>query len=60
MSEPGSPRTAPRGWIEHILWFCLSNKLVVVLLLGFFILWGLRTAPFDWNLGGLPRDPVET
>ena len=38
--------------------FCLENKLVVILLLGLGILWGLITAPFDWDLGSLPRDPV--
>lgn len=41
-----------------LIWFCLSNKFVVLLLLAFFIFWGLRSAPFDWHLGGLPRDPV--
>jgi len=38
--------------------FFLEQKLVVVLLLGFVVLWGLRVAPFDWELGGLPRDPI--
>ena len=38
--------------------FFLENKLVVWLLLLCFIGWGLATAPFDFNLLGLPRDPV--
>ena len=38
--------------------FFLENKLVVWLLLLLFVGWGLATAPFDFNLPGLPRDPV--
>ncbi|RMH04222.1 MAG: efflux RND transporter permease subunit [Planctomycetota bacterium] len=38
--------------------FCLEQKLVVVLLLLFVLAWGAMVAPFDWSLGGLPRDPV--
>jgi Cu(I)/Ag(I) efflux system membrane protein CusA/SilA len=37
---------------------CLENKLVVFLLLTVFIVWGLLAAPFDWELGWLPRNPV--
>ena len=43
---------------DRLIRFCLENKLVVGLLLLFFILWGIYTAPFDWNIAGLPRDPV--
>ncbi|UCD28944.1 MAG: efflux RND transporter permease subunit, partial [Planctomycetota bacterium] len=46
------------SWIDKIIRFCLENKLVVWLLVIFIICWGLMTAPFDWELGGLPRDPV--
>ncbi|OAV45263.1 efflux RND transporter permease subunit [Lewinella sp. 4G2] len=38
--------------------FFLENKLVVWLLLLLFVGWGLATAPFDFDLPGLPRDPV--
>jgi Cu(I)/Ag(I) efflux system membrane protein CusA/SilA len=37
---------------------CLEKKAVVFLVLFLFISWGLMVAPFDWSLGGLPRDPV--
>ncbi len=50
-----SPHRSP---LASLIWFCLNNKFIVILLLGFFVFWGLRSAPFDWNLGGLPRDPV--
>jgi len=38
--------------------FFLENKLVVFLLVIFVVGWGMMTAPFAWELGGLPRDPV--
>lgn len=51
-------RTNGRSALASLMWFCLTNKFVVLLLLAFFVFWGLRAAPFDWRLGGLPRDPV--
>lgn len=39
---------------------CLGNKLLVALAFIVVVAWGLMVAPFDWNLGGLPRDPVPT
>ncbi len=42
------------AWVE----FCLRNKLVVFLGTVLLIGWGMLVAPFDWRLGGLPRDPV--
>jgi Cu(I)/Ag(I) efflux system membrane protein CusA/SilA len=44
--------------IDRIIRFCLDNKLVVGLFVLLFIGWGLRVAPFDWDLWGMPRDPV--
>ncbi len=44
--------------IDKVIRFCLENKLVVGLLVIMFIGWGLMVAPFDWDLWGLPRDPV--
>jgi Cu(I)/Ag(I) efflux system membrane protein CusA/SilA len=44
--------------LSKLIRFFLEQRLVVVLLLGFVVLWGLRVAPFDWELAGLPRDPV--
>ncbi|MGB5943341.1 MAG: efflux RND transporter permease subunit [Leeuwenhoekiella sp.] len=38
--------------------FFIENKLVAFLFLFLFVGWGLATAPFDWDLKGLPRDPV--
>jgi Cu(I)/Ag(I) efflux system membrane protein CusA/SilA len=41
-----------------VIRFCLEQKLVVALLVLFVVAWGVLVAPFDWDLGGLPRQPV--
>ncbi|MFC1693091.1 efflux RND transporter permease subunit [Candidatus Latescibacterota bacterium] len=46
------------NWIDKIIRFCLENKLVVFLMLIVILAWGIMVAPFDWDVGGLPRDPV--
>ena len=38
--------------------FFLENRLVVWLLFLLFVGWGLVTAPFEFDVPGLPRDPV--
>jgi Cu(I)/Ag(I) efflux system membrane protein CusA/SilA len=38
--------------------FLIENKLVAVLLLLFFVGWGTLNAPFNWNTGFLPSNPV--
>jgi len=38
--------------------FLIENKLVAVLLLVLFVGWGIVTAPFNWDTGILPTDPV--
>ncbi len=54
-----SKGTAGTGsWLDRIIAFCLQNKLLVVLFTLLVIAWGIMVAPFDWELGGLPRDPV--
>ncbi|MFC1538046.1 efflux RND transporter permease subunit [Candidatus Latescibacterota bacterium] len=46
------------NWIDKIIRFCLENKLVVFIMLIVILAWGIMVAPFDWNIGGLPRNPV--
>ena len=38
--------------------FLIENKLIAVLLLCLFVGWGTINAPFNWNLGFFPSDPV--
>lgn len=46
------------SFLDGIVRFCLDNKLVVAMLVMGIIGWGVLVAPFDWEVGGLPRDPV--
>ena len=45
------------GLLGKIVAFCLQNKFFVFLVVGGILLWGLTTAPFDWDIPWLPRDP---
>jgi len=47
-----------RGLANAVIRFCLEQKLVVAILLIGTIFWGILVAPFDWEMGGLARDPV--
>ncbi len=47
-----------RGPLNSIIRFCLEQKLVVAIVLFGALFWGVLVAPFDWELGGLARDPV--
>ncbi|SDE14476.1 Cu(I)/Ag(I) efflux system membrane protein CusA/SilA [Pricia antarctica] len=38
--------------------FLIENKLVAVLMLVLFVGWGVVNAPFNWDTGILPSDPV--
>lgn len=44
--------------LNYIIRFFLENKLVAWLLLILFVGWGIVTAPFDFGVEQLPRDPV--
>ncbi|MDI6447486.1 efflux RND transporter permease subunit [Anaerobaca lacustris] len=58
MDEKPQDVDARAGLLDRVIRFCLENKLVVALLVLLIVGWGLMTAPFDWDLGGLPRSPV--
>jgi len=47
-----------RSLLDKVIRFCLENKLVVALVVIAVLAWGVMVAPFDWDLRGLPRDPV--
>ena len=50
-----SERPSP---LDHVMRFCLEQKLVVGLLVLGALAWGIASAPFDWEVGFLPSDPV--
>ncbi len=54
----GEQTIEQKSIMGRLLWFCLTNKLVVFLMLIFIIGWGLLTAPFDWNIPLVTRHPV--
>ena len=51
------PAPAQGLWQLGIGWF-IENRLIVFLLTGMLILGGVFVAPFEWDSGELPRDPV--
>ncbi|MHC4584028.1 MAG: hypothetical protein ACYS3N_05830, partial [Planctomycetota bacterium] len=60
MSErlPDELTAEQKSLMGKLLLFCLTNKLVVALIVLFAIGWGIIVAPFDWDVGGLMRRPV--
>lgn len=59
MSDPyQTPDRNKMSLIDRIIAYCLDNKLVVLLITMAVLIWGIMVAPFDWNIGFLPRDPV--
>lgn len=57
MTSPAPQTDSPRGWEALIGWF-VDNRLVVFLLAGMLVAAGLYVAPFSFDSGNLPRDPV--
>lgn len=52
------PPPSELSWLDRVIRVCLKNKLVVILMVIVLVGWGLVVAPFDWDLSGLPRNPV--
>ncbi|MCA9001092.1 MAG: efflux RND transporter permease subunit, partial [Planctomycetes bacterium] len=44
--------------LDKTIRFLLENRLIVLLLALILVLWGVRTAPFDWETDWITRDPV--
>ncbi|MEO1129619.1 MAG: efflux RND transporter permease subunit [Planctomycetota bacterium] len=56
MSDPAPSYT--KGPLATLIRFCIEQKLVVVILTAGIMFWGVLAAPFNWDLGGVPRNPV--
>ncbi|MEC5128108.1 efflux RND transporter permease subunit [Verrucomicrobiales bacterium BCK34] len=56
MSGPVQPN--PTGPVAKFIHFCLTNKLIVLLITFMLLTWGVLVAPFDWEVGGVPRSQV--
>ncbi len=48
----------PPSLLNKIIRFFLERKIVVFLMILLITLWGISVAPFDWDAGFLPRNPV--
>ena len=55
---PGRSSGGKDGMLGTLIRFCLENKLVVGLMVLLTVGLGVVFAPFDYQLGGIPRDPV--
>jgi Cu(I)/Ag(I) efflux system membrane protein CusA/SilA len=44
--------------LKRLIKYFLENRLITILLLLVFIVWGTISAPFNWHTGFLPRNPV--
>ncbi|MFP4203477.1 MAG: efflux RND transporter permease subunit, partial [Opitutales bacterium] len=51
----GAPAAGP---LAALIRFFLEQKVVVLILLAAILGWGAAVAPFDWDTGPVPRDPV--
>jgi len=58
--DPRGPASDRETLVDKVIRFCLTNKLIVALMVVFVVGAGIMVAPFDWDLGGLPRSPVPT
>uniref|UniRef100_A0A832A0N8 Efflux RND transporter permease subunit n=1 Tax=Desulfacinum infernum TaxID=35837 RepID=A0A832A0N8_9BACT len=58
MAQKNAHGMAEGSWIGRLIRFCLEMKIVVFLFVLVVVAWGIMVAPFDWHLGGLPRNPV--
>ncbi|MBU0679665.1 MAG: efflux RND transporter permease subunit, partial [Verrucomicrobia bacterium] len=47
-----------RSALRPIFSFCLNNRLVILMMLLLVIAGGFLTAPFDWQVAGIERNPV--
>lgn len=48
----------PQGLLAGLLWFCITNRLVVILVVLGFLWAGIVFAPFDWNIPFIERSPI--
>lgn len=44
--------------LNSVIKYFLENKLITFLILALFVIWGVVTAPFNWESELIPRDPV--
>ncbi|MBN1833950.1 MAG: efflux RND transporter permease subunit [Deltaproteobacteria bacterium] len=58
VDELTPPSSTPSSLIDKVIRFFLVNKIIVFLMILLILVWGVMVAPFDWDTGFLPRDPI--
>ncbi len=56
--EPTPSLSTSSSLLDKVIRFFLVNKIVVFLMILLIMAWGVMVAPFDWDTGFLPRDPI--
>ncbi|MHC4438867.1 MAG: efflux RND transporter permease subunit [Planctomycetota bacterium] len=56
--QPTNINSQSAGPLSRLIRFCLENKLIVGLFVVLILGAGLYVAPFDWDIWGMPRNPV--
>lgn len=56
--ETNSLHNSRKSLLDHIIWWCMRNRLIITIFFLIAVGWGIIVAPFDWETGVLPRDPV--
>ncbi|TVM15030.1 AcrB/AcrD/AcrF family protein [Oceanidesulfovibrio indonesiensis] len=46
------------SFAERFVGACLQYRVVVFVVAGLLLFWGVSVAPFDWKIESIPRDPV--
>jgi len=47
-----------QGYLNRLIGIPLENRLISLILFTGFMVWGILTAPFDWNIPGIDRSPI--
>lgn len=51
-------KSSEKGLLAGVLWFCVTNRLVVILCVIGFLWAGIVFAPFDWEIPFIERAPI--
>ncbi|MCF7921217.1 MAG: efflux RND transporter permease subunit [Candidatus Marinimicrobia bacterium] len=47
-----------RSLLDRLISLPLENRLITLVVFAALLLWGIFTAPFDWNIPGIERSPI--
>lgn len=47
-----------RNFLDRLIGMPLENRLITLVILAAVLIWGVLSAPFDWEISGLDRSPI--